>query len=95
MQIMNIPRKYDSLPHAIKVIYRQEGLPGFFRGYTTTSVLIPMNYLVYFNLYERFKRMVQRQTKQKDTFICFALPSVLSGFCTNLWLSPFWVRFRA
>jgi hypothetical protein len=88
---MRIPKKYYSLVHAIKVIYQQEGIRGFYKGLFASSILIPLNYVIYFNFYEMLKSRVRRILNAKDTFLCFAIPSALSGLFTNLILSPLWV----
>lgn len=91
MHIMKIPKKYDSLAHAIRVIYKQEGLRGFYKGLFASCILIPLNYVIYFNFYEMLKFRVRNLLKKENTFLCFAIPSALSGFFTNLVLSPLWV----
>jgi len=88
---MRIPKKYDSLVHAIKVIYKQEGIRGFYKGIFASSILIPLNYVIYFNFYEMLKARVRKLLNAENTFLCFAIPSSLSGFFTNLVLSPLWV----
>lgn len=91
MHIMKIPKKYDSLKHAIAVIYKQEGIRGFYKGLFASSILVPLNYVIYFNFYEMLKLRVRRYLNEENSFLCFAIPSTLSGFFTNLILSPLWV----
>jgi len=91
MDIMKIEKKYTSLTNAMEVIYKQEGIFGFFKGLSTTSILIPLNYVIYFDLYERAKIIVRDITGEQNTLKCFAIPSIVSGFFTSLILCPLWV----
>ncbi len=91
MEIMKIPRKYSSITQAVELIYRQEGVRGFFKGMYATSILIPLNYVIYFDLYERLKPWVRARIGPHDCFLCYAIPSVVSGFCTTFVLCPLWV----
>ena len=93
MITMKIPRKYKSLSHAIKLIYKQEGLQGFFKGYCTTAVLIPLNYLIYFDVYERTKQIMRIYVKDENSFLNFAVPSVVSGLVSSSVLCPLWVFY--
>eukprot|EP01022_Parablepharisma_sp_SALTPOND_P006205 TRINITY_DN1251_c0_g1_i1.p1 TRINITY_DN1251_c0_g1~~TRINITY_DN1251_c0_g1_i1.p1 ORF type:complete len:196 (+),score=9.92 TRINITY_DN1251_c0_g1_i1:325-912(+) len=90
MDLMKISKRYVSLPQAVALIYKEEGIAGFFKGLYASCVLIPLNYVIYFDLYERFKKIVQDYTQEQTTFVCFAIPSVLSGILTNLVLCPLW-----
>ena len=91
MDIMNIPKKYTSLTHAISVIMKQEGATGFYKGLSATLLLTPLNYLIYFDLYERFKKVVREESHVQNSFTLFAIPSMLSGFISSLVLCPLWV----
>ena len=91
MEMMNIPQKYNSLQHAIKLIHEQEGFRGYFRGYSASALLIPLNYLIYFDLYERLKLATSQRLGSKHNFLCFAIPSTISGLVTSLILCPLWV----
>ena len=91
MNVLNMPKKYNSLVQAINLIYKQEGFNGLFKGYATTSLLIPLNYVIYFDLYERFKVATRKFTGKENSVICFAIPSILSGLITNIALCPLWV----
>ena len=91
MEIMKIPKKYTSFCNAVSVIYKQEGMRGFFKGLYTTVVLIPLNYMIYFNCYEASKKIARKHLGDKNGFLCFAIPSIVSGFITNFALCPLWV----
>ena len=51
----NSIRKYSELHKAFRDIFAQEGLRGFYRGYSITLVTTPMFHSLYFALYEKTK----------------------------------------
>jgi solute carrier family 25 folate transporter 32 len=91
MNVLKIPKRYKSLGQALRLIYKQEGYKGYFKGFQASAILVPLNFAIYFDLYERFKLIVREVTGKSNSTICFAIPSVLSGLFTSLILSPFWV----
>ena len=81
---------------AFRDIYNQEGLRGFYRGYSITLVTTPMFHSLYFALYEKTKEALLNSPRFEENSL--SLISIASGFAgavCNFVTNPFWlVRTR-
>ena len=46
---------YDHITSAFRSVWREEGYRGFFRGYSTAAIIIPVFWGIYFPCYHTMK----------------------------------------
>jgi len=80
----------------VQRVYREEGLKGFYRGYTITVINVPLFHSLYFPIYEKMKHyLVEKRNFEPEAFSVYAVSAGVSGIFCNLVTNPFWlVRTR-
>jgi solute carrier family 25 folate transporter 32 len=87
-------KTYSNFLDAVKTIYREENLRGFFKGTRAAVVTVPIFYSLYFPIYEEakpfFAKLIYKDPKKFDSVI-YTLSSVCSAFICDLITNPMWV----
>lgn len=84
-------RMYGSTFGSLGVIYRAEGVPGFFRGLPPTLMGYVPTWSIYFTAYGYFKEELVLRYGEKRRMSCTIASAVMAGAITNLATNPFWV----
>jgi len=86
----------NNTPKALLYIWRTEGIRGLYRGLTPTMIGYLPSFAIYFSVYQRSKRHVERRFRKYLTGEV-PLPAVnivsaiIAGTCSNLSTNPLWV----
>lgn len=52
---LKLEKRYTHLGAAFASIWREEGIRGFYRGYSTAAVIVPVFWAIYFPCYNTLK----------------------------------------
>lgn len=58
LNLQNITKsknKYKGFFHALKVIFKEEGFKGYYKGYQATAISVPTFYSFFFTIYNKMK----------------------------------------
>jgi solute carrier family 25 folate transporter 32 len=77
-------------------ILKEEGVKGFFRGYSATLLTTPLFHSIYFPVYEKLRiRLAEQFDGKKTDFKIVSMSSVMTGILCNVITNPLWlVRVR-
>ena len=81
--------KYIDFFHTLRTIWKEEGLRGFYAGYRTNVVAIPIFHSLFFPIFEAIKRWGHRRG-QSDTQARLCA-TVGAGVSCNILTNPIWV----
>jgi solute carrier family 25 folate transporter 32 len=85
---------YNDFFHAIRTIYKEEKLRGFFKGARVAVVTVPIFYSLYFPIYEHSKEMysnlIYGDTKIFNSVV-YTFSAATSAFLCDLMTNPMWV----
>lgn len=87
-QLQGLNRTYSGILRSLITIYKQEGFKGWYHGINVTLISYPLNWSIYFPLYN----LIRKQYKQDlgefyANMLGATAAGALSGFVTNpLWL---------
>ncbi|GBG27663.1 Mitochondrial substrate carrier family protein W [Hondaea fermentalgiana] len=90
-ELNNTPRRYKGTIHAFRQIYKQEGVPGLFRGLPSTIMGYVPSWSIYFSTYGYLKDRVGPVYGPEHPMLCTITSAVVAGAITNLCTNPFWV----
>lgn len=82
-------RSGDGLACWLRMIYREEGVRGWFRGYSSAMITAPLFWGVYFPCYGSAKRLLLQYCDHKPMVHMSA--AVCGGLITDVVTNPFWV----
>ena len=82
-------RSGDGLACWLRTIYREEGVRGWFRGYSSAMLTVPLFWGVYFPCYAGAKRLLLPHCDHKPLVHMSA--AVCGGLITDVVTNPFWV----
>lgn len=88
--ISDIP-KYNNLRDAVKTIYKDERIRGFYRGVFPSVVVSGCAWGSYFILYNAYKLSIQNEKNKVLSPIQHLTGASVSGLLTLLWTNPLWV----
>ncbi len=72
-------------------IYREEGLRGWFRGYQSAMLTVPLFWGVYFPCYRAAKQFLLPRCEERHKPLVHMGSAVLGGFITDVVTNPLWV----
>ena len=87
-QLQGKDRTYSGIFRSLATIYKQEGFKGWYHGINVTLISYPLNWSIYFPLYN----LVRKQNKEDigefySSMVGALVAGAMSGFVTNpLWL---------
>jgi solute carrier family 25 folate transporter 32 len=79
---------------AIKTIYKEENIRGFFKGTRAALVTVPIFYSIYFPIYEAAKTFYAEKIygdPKKWNSVIYTLSAVSSALFCDLITNPMWV----
>lgn len=98
LKLENKTPKYSNVTHAIKTIWLEEGVKGFFKGARITVVTVPIFYSLYFPIYEYLKIFFAKflyNEENKINSLIYTLSSASTALICDLITNPLWiVRIR-
>lgn len=86
-KVLNIAKKYSGILGTIRVIFKDEGVRGLYRGVVPIVIGYIPTWTVYFLLYEKSKSLMSSSNPHL-THICSAL---IAGGTSTLVTNPIWV----
>eukprot|EP00746_Dinoflagellata_sp_MGD_P126730 gnl/MRDRNA2_/MRDRNA2_61487_c0_seq1.p1 gnl/MRDRNA2_/MRDRNA2_61487_c0~~gnl/MRDRNA2_/MRDRNA2_61487_c0_seq1.p1 ORF type:complete len:342 (+),score=27.26 gnl/MRDRNA2_/MRDRNA2_61487_c0_seq1:134-1159(+) len=92
--ISSSSRRYTGLISSFKTIYREEGIRGFFNGYSAGLLTLPCHWSIYFSVYASSKSYFSEKDIQvlKDHQpVVHMLAAVSGGVATDIVTNPLWV----
>jgi hypothetical protein len=78
----------------VKTIYKEEGLPGFYKGAKITIVSVPIFYSLYFPIYEKFKQFFALKIHNdvnKNDLIVYSLAASSAAIICDFITNPLWM----
>jgi solute carrier family 25 folate transporter 32 len=72
-------------------IYREEGVRGWFRGYQSAMLTVPLFWGVYFPCYRAAKQFLLPRCEERHKPLAHMGAAVLGGFITDVATNPLWV----
>lgn len=72
-------------------IYREEGVRGWFRGYQSAMLTVPLFWAVYFPCYSAAKQFLLARCEERHKPLAHMGAAVLGGFITDVVTNPLWV----
>ncbi len=80
--------------HALKTIYNEEGIRGFFKGVKISVFTVPFFYSLYFPIYEFSKNFYSKLIYNKEyhnNAIIYTLASATSAILCDVITNPLWI----
>jgi hypothetical protein len=87
-------KTYIGFLDAVKTIYRDENIRGFFKGTRAALATVPIFYSIYFPIYEASKPFYAEQVygdKKNINSVIYTLSAVTSALICDLFTNPMWV----
>mmetsp|Transcript_18891 Transcript_18891/g.37123 ORF Transcript_18891/g.37123 Transcript_18891/m.37123 type:complete len:431 (-) Transcript_18891:605-1897(-) len=84
-------RHYTGTLNAFKQIFKQEGVPGLFRGLPSTIMGYVPSWSIYFSTYGYLKDRFLTLYGEEHAMLNTISSAVVAGATTNLCTNPFWV----
>lgn len=74
-----------------KTIFKEEGLRGFYKGYSITLISTPLFLSLFFTIYNYLKPLIKEKYNSITIMNLNILASVTSGLICNVFTNPLWV----
>ena len=83
--------KYTSTLGSLKIIFKEEGFRGYYRGFQPTVLGYAPTWAIYFTCYNRAREEFKTVFPRAHPMLGTMVSAVGSGFITNVISNPIWV----
>uniref|UniRef100_A0A7S2AZA3 Mitochondrial carrier protein n=1 Tax=Octactis speculum TaxID=3111310 RepID=A0A7S2AZA3_9STRA len=88
----SVAPKYHGIVRSLRTILAEEGIKGWFRGYTTAVMTVPLFWACYFPTYEFMKTELSSRTSLPVTSTPVRVSAAMcAGVITDTLTNPLWV----
>jgi len=82
--------KYNGVSGALKVLIREEGIRGWYKGLGTTTMALVPTWAIYFSVYNYLKTLGTSRNMKSD-FLLHMGSAVGAGVTTDILANPLWL----